>query len=255
MLIVAIPADNESRPKATMTFAVARSLRAALLASFADPGGAGEAPEVLRGRGDSPHAAVIGLPNVDNPYATGILAGIAIVLPHPRRLVSVAAERVLIEGALREFVAGPEDERRELGIIGVGNVTLAHPSGRPKLPFALQEWRWRRSSTTWASVTPVVHSRYRPNSRPESLLEQITADCADVGLPAPSSVEVLRRSPFTGAPAAVMTRGLPERWLGPLNGPCDHVRFSFEQPVSGPVLLGRARHFGVGLCLPEDVAA
>jgi CRISPR-associated protein Csb2 len=26
---------------------------------------------------------------------------------------------------------------------------------------------------------------------------------------------------------------------------------TFERPVVGPILLGRARHFGLGLCLPE----
>jgi len=46
---------------------------------------------------------------------------------------------------------------------------------------------------------------------------------------------------------------IPTEWIGPLQGPRSHVRITFDRPVVGPVILGKASHFGVGLCLPNPI--
>ena len=33
--------------------------------------------------------------------------------------------------------------------------------------------------------------------------------------------------------------------------PYFHVEITFAEPVRGPVVIGRARHFGLGLCVPR----
>jgi CRISPR-associated protein Csb2 len=33
---------------------------------------------------------------------------------------------------------------------------------------------------------------------------------------------------------------------------CRHVIIDFGRPVQGPVLIGRFRYFGMGLCLPKQ---
>jgi len=33
---------------------------------------------------------------------------------------------------------------------------------------------------------------------------------------------------------------------------CVHVELRFDEPVTGPVLLGVGRYFGVGLCAPRS---
>ncbi|MGO9793018.1 MAG: type I-U CRISPR-associated protein Csb2 [Solirubrobacteraceae bacterium] len=68
--------------------------------------------------------------------------------------------------------------------------------------------------------------------------------------PAPARVAVRRVPRFRGAPGRVDARTLPDSWKGPMRGPRAHLDLWFEEPIRGPVLLGRARHFGLGLCLP-----
>ena len=132
---------------------------------------------------------------------------------------------------------------------GVGPIWLALPDNR-RIAETLREARYRRASRRWSTVTPLVHSRYLPRKNEQALFEQIAAECADVGLPAPARITVRRSSRFRGAPGSISAKGLPESWTGPLRGPQAHLDLWFDEPVRGPILLGRARHFGVGLCLP-----
>lgn len=249
-----LPVDRESvvRPKAPGAFALARATRAAILAAYGAAGSPDEAPSLLTARGSDPHAAFVPLPFVGDPHADGRIIGIAILLPHPRRAPDVLIQRRAIERGIRSLLTSPPGtEPRTVGAPGIGNVLFGGtPTTTRTPPLTLQPERWRRASRIWSSVTPVVHSRYRPNSRPESLLEQVTADCRDVGLPEPVRVEVLRSSRFHGAPLGVSRAQLPEAWKGPLRGPTNHLEVTFAEPVAGPVLLGKARHFGLGLCLP-----
>lgn len=246
MLIVAVDPSSTVRPRGMASYAFARALRGALLSRYADAGRPGEAPEVLRARGATPHVAVVPLPWVGHRHANGAVLGAAIVLPHRSRLSSVLEQVTPVERGLRALVAG--EARPSVGTPGVGDVLLAPVPQRPQLTLTAE--RWRRASRLWSTVTPVVHSRYRRNKHGESLLEQVTADCRDVGLPAPRAVELRRRSRFRGAPEGIARRDLPEEWKGPLRGPVAHLDLEFDDPVVGPVLLGRARHFGLGLCLP-----
>ena len=254
MLVLAVDRGSVVRPKAPGAFALARATRAAILAGYGAAGTADEAPALLTARGSDPHAAFVPLPFVGDPHADGRIIGVAIVLPHPWRAPDVLIQRRAIERGIRSLVAAPSGtERRSVGVPGIGNVLLGGEPARIP-PRTLQPERWRRASRIWSSVTPVVHSRYQPNSRPESLLEQVTADCRDVGLPEPVQVEVLRVSRFHGAPLGISRTRLPEGWKGPLRGPTNHLELTFAEPVAGPVLLGKARHFGLGLCLPVEEA-
>ena len=254
MLVLAVDRGSVVRPKAPGAFALARATRAAMLAGYGAAGSADEAPSLLTARGSDPHAAFVPLPFVGDPHADGRIIGIAIVLPHPRRAPDVLIQRRAIERGIRSLVrAASGTERRSVGVPGIGNVLLSGIPATTRIPpRTLQPERWRRASKIWSTVTPVVHSRYRPNSRPESLLEQVTADCRDVGLPEPLQVEVRRVGRFHGAPVGVSRTQLPEAWKGPLRGPTNHLELTFAEPVAGPVLLGKARHFGLGLCLPVE---
>lgn len=249
MLVVAVDRESAIRPKGPVAFVFARATRAALLARYASAGSPGEAPSALRARGADPHAAFVPLPFVGHPRADGRLLGIAVVLPHSRRLSDAALQRRSVEHGLRELIAGAG--RTTVGVPAVGDVLLGPiPSGATAL-LTLRDARWRQTSEQWSTVTPIVHSRHRRNARPESLLDQVTADCQDVGLPAPRAVEVRRTSRFAAAPAGISARAIPDAWRSSLKGPVDHLDIEFDRPVVGPILLGKARHFGLGLCLPS----
>ncbi len=246
MIVLAIDRESELTPKAAAAYVLGRAVRVALLGAYGDVGTDGEAPPILCGRGAEPHCAIVALPNVWGSHPDSRILGIGLVLPHERRVVDLAEQRTRVEHGLRRLV-GSEDgqERRFVRIPGAGRIWLTTPDPRRARLMTLRQRPYRRPSHTWVSVTPVVHSHWR-KAGDGALLRQIAADCAHVGLPEPAEVEVLR-----GGDRMIPPKRVPKEWRGLLSGPAERVRITFAQPVHGPVLLGRARHFGLGLCVPE----
>ena len=267
MLIVAVDRDrSQDLPKAPAAFALARAMRMALLDTYGPEGTLAEAPEILRGRGGQPHAAFVPLsfvaepepPGTERPgaargaaFADGRTLGVAVILPHPSRVANVARHRLEVEAGLLRLLGLAAHEAVAVRVPGVGPVWFGLPDS-PRVADTLREARYRRPSTRWSTVTPLVHSRYRPRKGEQALFEQVAAECSDVGLPAPARVAVRRGPRFRGAPGPIDGRALPDSWTGPLRGPQAHLDLWFDEPVRGPLLLGRARHFGLGLCLPFD---
>jgi CRISPR-associated protein Csb2 len=75
-------------------------------------------------------------------------------------------------------------------------------------------------------------------------LESVIADSVEMaGYPRPAAVEVGQHGALVGVPPARRFRPRSGgRWL--------HVALAFERPVRGPLLVGRDRHFGLGLLRP-----
>lgn len=268
MLIVAVDRQrSEDRPKAPAAFALARALRKALLDTYEPAGAVGEAPAILRGRGGEPHAAFVPLSFVAAPreadaemrsrarrgaaFADGGTLGVAVILPHQERVADVALQRLAVEAGLSRLLGLGARPPVAIRVPGVGSVWLGLPDVR-RIPETLREARYRRAAERWSTVTPLVHSRYLPRKSEQALFEQVASECADVGLPAPTRVTVRRVPRFRGAPGSISAHGLPQSWSGPLRGPQAHLDLWFDKSVRGPILLGRARHFGLGLCLPFD---
>lgn len=246
-IVLAIARHSELRPKAPAAYLLARAVRVALLGAYGEPGSADEAPPILTGRGSEPHCAIVPLPHIWGDHADGAVLGIAVVLPHERRVPDLPAQRLRLEHGLRRLVEG---DGRFVQIPGAGRLWVEQPDPLAVRRVTLRFPRYAVESRTWASVTPVVHSRWRKGG-PEGLLRQLEADCAHVGLPAPSSVEILRGPGRHGGAARLLAaERMPASWGASLSGQTDHVRITFPVSVRGPVLLGRARHFGGGLCVP-----
>lgn len=105
-------------------------------------------------------------------------------------------------------------------------------------------------STTWVSSTPFVPPRH-PKPRGTNTIEgQIRAEIVARGLPEPRAVELLdRRAEFRWfrrarrhadrAPAVAMSLGM---------------RLHFAEPISGPLAIGYASHYGLGNLVPETTA-
>jgi CRISPR-associated protein Csb2 len=258
VIVLSLDRDkSQLTPKAPSAYLLARAVRVALLGSFDDAGTPGEAPSILTARGADPHCAIVPLPNVWGRLGSGNVLGVAVVLPHERRLPDLAEQRARLERGLHSLLSGagadPASERRYVRIPNAGMVQLAAIDAAAASTTTLRETSYCRASRTWVTVTPVVHSRWRKGGS-DGLMRQVSIDCAHVGLPVPERVEVLRGAGRRGgADRLVAVRHVPPQWRGPLQGPTDHLRITFPQPVAGPVLLGRARHFGVGLCVPADV--
>ena len=254
-------AVSDAIPKGPASFAFTRAFRKALLATYAAPGAPGDAPPILRGRGSNAHVAILPLNFValhdgQGPaarHADGHTLGVAVVLPHELRTRDVSIQRLAVERGLMALCLGIDGQQPiPIEVPRVGNVVVRPLPGGPNTPVTLTESTYRRPSRTWTTVTPIVHSRYLPRRTEGAIYEQVANECRDVGLPEPSRVEVRRQPRHRGAPAHIANRSLPAGWDGPLKGPQSHLDLWFDRPIAGPIVLGRARHFGLGLCLPFD---
>ncbi|MYH50848.1 MAG: type I-U CRISPR-associated protein Cas5/Cas6 [Gammaproteobacteria bacterium] len=102
--------------------------------------------------------------------------------------------------------------------------------------------RWCRPSKVWVTAIPAIHERRRPLD-----LEEIARWCRHAGLPAPvkfrSSRTPFRPGSLDLAPVEVNRPGQPGL-------PYSHVELHFDEPVSGPVVIGSGRQRGFGLCEP-----
>ncbi len=258
MIVLEIDRErSEVVPKAAAAYLLARAFRVALLGAFGEVGTAEEAPPILRARDADPHCAIVPLPSVWGPNPDGRIRGVALLLPHEAREPDVYAQLPQIERGLRRLVEpAPEGEARYVSIPGAGRIWLKLPDARSARLMSLREASYRgRGGSSWVSVTPIVHSRWRKGGA-DALLRQVSADCAHVGLPAPTEIELLRGAGQRGgADRAIPPAQIPAQWRGLLNGPTSHLRMTFSQPVCGPVLIGRARHFGLGLCIPDAATA
>ena len=123
----------------------------------------------------------------------------------------------------------------------------------------LQGRAWTQASRVWSSVTPVSLDRHpgdlrsaKPGDRRRAYAKAATIvrdACVRVGLPEPSSIE-FAPGPFLRGAAHV------RRFRSPNNRrdhrPKLHVTLHFEDPVSGPVIIGAGRHRGLGLLRPMN---
>jgi CRISPR-associated protein Csb2 len=118
----------------------------------------------------------------------------------------------------------------------------------------LSKLRYVAPARFWATVTPVVHSRWQKGEGTDALAAQVRADCAHVGLPDPVGIERLRTSALCGGGNRVIPvlEDLRPEWRRSAQGPRSHLLLEFDREVVGPILLGKARHFGLGLCLPIE---
>lgn len=89
-------------------------------------------------------------------------------------------------------------------------------------------------STTWETVTPYVVTRHAKGvGAVEAFAADVRAECRRIGLPEPR-IESHDVHGVSGS------------------GLVGYVRLTFSQNVSGPLLLGKTRHFGGGLFRPVD---
>jgi CRISPR-associated protein Csb2 len=96
------------------------------------------------------------------------------------------------------------------------------------------------------SATPFVPPRFVKRRGINTLLGQINAELASRGLPSVEKLEELPRNVETLALRHFMRR----RQRGGMPPPVDAgyaLRLRFAEPIVGPLTLGYASHFGLGL--------
>ncbi|MYG81595.1 MAG: type I-U CRISPR-associated protein Cas5/Cas6 [Gemmatimonadetes bacterium] len=191
----------------------------------------GEPPPVLHGHGfrrtGFDLARYLALPDVGDPRSRGDIHGLALWLPPG----SDSPERARIREAAFSL-------RR---LYGYGVDVSVRPLMSEAGASAASPRRWTRTARCWTTVLPVVHER-----RVSVDLKEVARWCRHAGLPGPSEFRSARAPFIPGgadlAPAEVNRPGRGGR-------PYSHVMIWFDEPVTGPVVLGSARQRGLGLCV------
>ncbi|QYM78793.1 type I-U CRISPR-associated protein Cas5/Cas6 [Horticoccus luteus] len=100
----------------------------------------------------------------------------------------------------------------------------------------------------WQSLTPFVPPRHQKKNGRNTLDGQIRAELSSRGLPEPGNIEVLPSE-------SVCFRHFARIRRDGVRPPADlsyGVRLTFLRPIAGPLALGYAAHFGLGLFSPVD---
>lgn len=213
------------------------TLKAAVLERYERDGAASaEVPPVLHGHHQDglrgyDHASFVALLDCGHRHARGRVHGAAILLPPDTAKDVVEAVRAVLF------------KLRTLVLPG-GRALRLRPYGGEPRPLAASPARWNTPAKRFVSVTPIVHER-RQRGGPD--LAEVTRWCAHAGLPAPRS---FRTSPVPLLPGALSLRPSEVFHSTASRRPYSHLELHFDQPIPGPIVLGRMRHLGIGLMTP-----
>jgi CRISPR-associated protein Csb2 len=252
--LIALPwPDLRSRPYSPRTLSLTRALRGALMHYSDQP-----PPPVLSGHqpgrlptapSTSPHAAFLALPAVGYPNSDGRIMGLGILLPQ-------TVDPNELAGVYRALSAWLEDGGRLNPTDGRTPANFA--SENSELSVALRRDRWagrRGGHRRWVSVTPVALDRYPgdPRRQGDDAMNEaariIATSCAHVGLPPPISVETTFQPLISGSRSVRSFPGMSTGSNGAKRAAV-HATIEFDQPISGPLVLGAGRYLGYGLFAP-----
>lgn len=222
---------------------VTETLKAAVLELYQRhvAGSPDAVPAILHGHGfDRSHeyqlAQWLVLPDVGHLRSQGRLHGAAIMLPR-------GTDVSVVEGVRHSLW-----RLRQLAVPGLPPTRL-HVHGGEKVPWAACPERWLGPSRGWKSVLPVVHERRR---RHGPTLDDVALWCRHGGFPPPSDARVSPVPLLPGSPALQPEEIFRSERDG--RRPYSHLELVFADKVSGPIVLGRARQFGMGLLAPVQPA-
>jgi CRISPR-associated protein Csb2 len=181
------------------------------------------------------HVAFVPLADVGFHYATSRLRGVAIALPKEM-------DADLRREALRAF---------DIGEIVVGGKRYALERAVPADAQlrAMRLGTYTRRSKTWTTLTPLRLWKM-PNRTGTDIPLLVAEAIRQAGYPDPAWVET-DPSPFVVGGRDV--RAYRHRFEKPFW--LVHARFCFEREVVGPMLVGRGRYLGFGLCAPQRIHA
>lgn len=229
------------------TVRVTQALRQALIACIEQDqrmrGVEIRVPDVVHGHGARPHCAFVALPFVHphRHYADGSIKGVAVLLPYgvdPGDLLTLARGLARLE-------------ENGLGIPARGSWHLREATSDSPPNATLDERTWTSPAQLWTTATPMVFGHY-PKRRNGGEAEVVLKSLKMMGIEQERVLEVAvgRHSPLHGAPPTWCFKapGLGGGTRAPLW--IRHVTVRFDRLVRGPLVLGRMRHFGLGLMRP-----
>jgi len=111
-------------------------------------------------------------------------------------------------------------------------------------------------SRVWKTITPFVppaerHRFRKGRERSSESIERIVTKLLN-GKASPSYVEITSRSEWVKLHETLERRRLRVKSHTPWVRPGYHLKITFQEEVSGPLILGDSCHFGLGLFIPAD---
>ncbi len=160
-----------------------------------------------------------------------------------------AAQRA-IGGLRRAWTPGGRGEL-QLALVGTGNLETLRSLAAPLNRQIERLLGPPEGACVWVSATPFVPPRFLKRRGANALLGQINGELASRALPPVDQLEELR-----GRAEALSLRDYVRgRQRGGAQPPIDAgfaVRLRFSRPVRGPLTLGYASHFGVGMFYADE---
>jgi CRISPR-associated protein Csb2 len=197
---------------------------------------------------DAPHLAFVPLPFVHpvQRHADGSVKGVAVLVP--RQLDRDDSALTILARGLVGL------EREGLRIPGVGIWHLREvPADDPPL-VTLDSRTWTAPSRLWTTATPMVFGHFpKPKNGGEARVVLDALGLVDINRSRVVEIAAGGHSPLHGAPPSWCfttqrdraRRDEPRRSIR-------HVTIRFDQPVTGPLVLGSLRYFGLGLMRPLE---
>ncbi len=190
-----------------------------------------------------PHCAYLALPFTGHEHADGHLLAVAIAVPpdqHAMRQIRDALDP-----------SGKGTYAIELrNVRGTRSLRFEHnPASLTRVPWGARAERWVKAATRWRTVLPAVLDRApsRRLTEEEAVLETVR----NAGLAQWLTAVEVQRAPFRQGDLALRPSHVRRNGTDRAR-PYRHLRLHFDRPVRGPVVLGALRHFGLGLCVPDE---
>ncbi len=163
------------------------------------------------------------------------------ILVHARMGFGIDAQRAL--RAIRSTYAKWGDKPLFVTLAGMGKIGDFEHVGRSRL-LELSE------SRVWVTRTPFVPPRHL-KARRHTLEDQVRAELSTRGLPGATRIDVLDRDATVGRGFHHFVRARRDPRRAPPARRFFALRIELERPARGPIALGYASHFGLGVMVPE----
>ena len=222
---------------------VAEAFRGAILSYAPSP-----VPAALSGHErcgaklERPHAAFVGLPDIDGESPVATLSGVALI---PPRQLSIQ-DRQVLEDTLRRWTATAQPVLT-MGRTGRWKIRPIDASDTPS-PTSLAPTAWCHASRYWTTVTPIALDRNPgflfgkgPKKQAKAhahAISTIAAACTHIGLPDPVSVKISLGGRLTGSASAGDYPPFPKR-QGKYRRILVYADIEFDRCVRGRFFLAR----------------
>lgn len=190
-----------------------------------------------------PHLMIVPLPRVGDAHADGAPYGFALLVPDGLP----ADEGLAVEAACVRLA----DATLTLGKYGLWSLQRLEAADFAQRARTLDPESWSAAARRWVSVTPVAFGHHPRAGHPQrDALAIVGRHCAELGLPAPHRLTFGTHGRLRGTVPAITWKEdrLGKRWEKQFLA---HVELEFAEPVTGPLVLGAGRHFGLGLMRPQ----